>query len=245
MSIAPKIIFSCDHIIVSKTKCYGKILMKRDLSGGFPDKVASNISIIRIDQVTNIDGTIQYSYGIDYEQKVSNDIIEWINTNNNPSPGEQYYLTAAYIKTSIEKFDATTCERCGGNGWYVDILGDREASTPVVTGQEKLMQDFIKVLFSDKDSSGFGSNIKNILGSNVYNEVELGLQVSEEIADCAKQIKESQKQQLDSGVALSLEEALDSVEILNVLFVREDSTCYISILITNEAKDSIKFSFKV
>ena len=245
MSMAPKIIFSCDHVIVNKTKCYGKILMTRDLSGGFPDKVASNISIVRIDQITDKTGEIEYSYGIDYEQKVSNDIIEWINSLNNPLPGEEYYITASYIKTSIEKFDANSCDRCDGNGWYVDILGGGEISIPVVSGQDKLIQDFIKVLFSEKDTSGFGSSIRDVLGSNVYNDVELGLQVSEVISDCTSQIKEAQKQQLDSGVPLSIDEALDTIEIVDILFVREEATCYISFRITNEAGNSVKFSFKV
>lgn len=245
MSITPKIIFSCDHVIVNKAKCYGKILMTRDSSGGFPDKVASNISIVRIDQITNKAGDVEYSYGIDYEQKVSSDIIEWINSINNPAPGEEYYITASYVKTSIEKFDATSCDRCNGNGWYVDILGGGEISIPVVSGQDKLIQDFIKVLFSEKDESGFGSNIKDILGLNVYNNVDLGLQVSEVIADCTRQIKDAQKQQLDSGVPLSIDEALDAIEIADILFVREEATCYISIIITNEAGNSVKFSFKV
>ncbi len=245
MSISPRIIFNCDHIIVNKIKCYGKILMTRDLSGGFPDKVAPNISIIRIDQITDIDEINEYSLGIDYEQKVSNDIIEWINPSNNPSPGEKYYVTASYIKTVIEKSDATNCNRCNGNGWYVDVLGGGEKSISVVSGEEKLTQDFIKVLFTEKGTDGFGSSIKDVLGSNVYNEVELGLQVSEAISDCANQIKEAQKQQLDGGVPLPLEEALDNIEIVQILFVREESTCYISLKIMNEAGSAIKFSFKI
>ena len=245
MSIAPKLIFSCDHIIVNKVKCYGQILMTRDISGGFPDKVAPNISIIRIDQITDITGTNEYSYGIDYEQKVSDDIIEWINPLNNPKPGEQYCIIASYVKTVVEKSDANNCNRCDGNGWYVDIFGGGEANIPTVSGEDKLTQDFIKVLFTEKDSSGFGSNIKDILGSNIYNEVELGLQVSEIISDCTNQIKEAQKQQLDSGVPLLAEEALDSIEITQILFVREELTCYISIRIMNEAGSVIKFSFKI
>lgn len=245
MSLAPKIIFNCDHIIVDKIKCYGKILMTRDLSGGFPDKVAPNISIVRIDQITDIHGNNEYSYGVDYEQKVSDDIIEWINPLNNPKPGEQYYITASYVKTVVEKSDTENCDRCDGNGWYVDILGGGEISIPVINGESKLTQDFIKVLFTEKNSDGFGSNIKDILGSNIYNEVELGLRVSETISDCTNQIKEAQKQQLDSGVPLLPEEALDTIEITQVLFVREEGTCYISLKIMNEAGKSIKFSFKI
>lgn len=246
MSVSPKIIFGCDHVIIDKKKCYGKILMTRDLSGGFPDKVASNISIVRIDQITDVTENIEYSYGVDYEQKVSNDIIEWINPLNNPAPGEKYYIVASYIKTSIEKQDTSTCDRCDGNGWYVDILGGGDISIPSIKGEDKLIQDFIKILFTEKDSnSGYGSSIKDILGSNIYNEVDLGLKVSEIISDCTNQIKEAQKQQLDSGVPLPANEALDNVEISQILFVREEATCYISVKILNEEGSAITFSFKI
>ena len=245
MAQAPKIIFNCDHIVTDKIKCYGDLLMTRDISGGFPDKVAPNISIIRIDQITDTTGTREYSYGVDYEQRVSSDIIEWINPQNNPKPGEQYYITASYLKTGIRKEEASTCDRCDGNGWYVDVLGGGEKNISTVGGESKLVQDFIKVLFTEKGSDGFGSNIKDILGSNVYNEVELGLMVSESISDCTNQIKEAQKKQLDSGVPLSPQEALDTIEVTQVLFVREEGACYISLKVVNEAGFVIKFSFKI
>lgn len=245
MSVAPKIIFNCDHIIVDKIKSYGKILMTRDLSGGFPDKTSANISIIRIDEITDINNTRQYTYGVDYEQKVSSDIIEWINPSNNPKPGEDYYITASYTKTVIDKSTADDCNRCGGNGWYVDIFAGEEGSIPLINEEEKLMQDFIKVLFTEKDSNGFGSTIRDVLGANVYNEVDLGLKVSNSIADCVTQIKESQRQQLNNGIPLLPTEALDTIEVKEILFVREDSSCYISLRILNEAGSSVKFSFKI
>lgn len=51
MSIAPRIVYSCDHVIVDKKREYGDIEMTRNEMFGFPDKVPPNISMIRIDEI--------------------------------------------------------------------------------------------------------------------------------------------------------------------------------------------------
>lgn len=245
MSVTPKVIFNCDHITIDRVKTYGQIEMLRDLSGGFPDKVPANISIVRIDEITDIAEDRVYSKGIDFEQNVSNDIIEWINPSNNPVPGEKYLVTASYLKTVVSKRSTESCDRCGGNGWYVDIFGGGDNSIPMVKGESKLLQDFIKVMFTEKSADGYGSNINDALASNVYNEVDLGLKISTSVNDCCDQIKESQKEHLNSGLSISQEEALDSIEINQILFVREEGACYISLKIINGAGKPIKFSFKI
>lgn len=217
--------------------------MRREVVPGYPDKVPSNISIIRIDSILDKDKQGEYSPQIDYEQKVSKNILEWINPNHSPALGETYYIRGCYTKTAIQKYDDEKCERCGGNGWYAKIFSDRGADT--VSLQDKLVQDFIKILFTEKREDGYGSSIKDIISTNAYNEVELGLQVSNVIADCETQIKQSQREHMNGGSEIDLEEQLSQIVVRDVIFVREETACYINIEIINAYQQVVQFGFKI
>lgn len=243
MSVSPRVIYSCDHIIVDKVREYGDIEMVRNEMIGFPDKVHPNISMIRIDEIMNHDKTIGYSKNVDYQQKTSTDIIEWIGTTGVPKRGEKYFIRGLYMKTSLRKESAETCDRCCGNGWYVDIF--HQENNFIVTGEEKLIQDFIKVLFTEKQSDGYGSTIRDILAENIYNEVDLGLQISNVIKDCEDQIKSAQRTNINNGISLPSNEALSEISIKKVVFSREENACYVSIAIINGTGDSTQFTFKI
>lgn len=243
MAIAPKIVYPCDHIIEDTVKQYGDIEMVRETMPGYPDKVPANIDIIRIDSVLCHNKQIEYSPYTDYEQKVSKNIIEWINPSHSPQMGQTYYIRGCYVKTQIKKYDDDKCERCGGNGWYARIFSERGANT--VSLQDKLIQDFIKVLFTEKGSDGYGSSIKDIVATNAYNEVELGLQVSNIIADCENQIKKSQREHMNGGSEIDLEEQLSQIIVKDVIFVRDETTCYVNIEIINAYQQVVQFGFKI
>lgn len=243
MSIAPKVIHVCDHVVVSNTKSYGDIKMTRNTIAGFPDKVPANIQILRVDNVLSQDKLIEYSPGINYSQKVSSDILEWTNHKLNPKQGEEYYIRCCYIKVSTERFDGESCERCGGNGWYVGIFS--ENSSQIVLGKNKLIQDFISVLFTEKDATGRGSKIKDIISSNIYNEASLSLEIATIMSDCEDQIKTSQREHMNGGSVIDEDEMLSQINVKDVIFVRDETTCYVSIEIINGAGDAINFGFKV
>ena len=215
--------------------------MIRNSMVGFPDKVPSNIEFIRIDEVLNSIKQKEYSFNVDYEQKVSINILEWRNQPGIPEPNESYYIRGAYIKTITKKSEGEICERCSNNGWYINIFGEEKSE--FVNGVEKLMQDFIKLLFTEKQLDGYGNSITDVLAENVYNEIELSLSISSSIQDCADQIIQSQLEQINNGSNIPLEEALDSVEVKDIIFVREECTCYITTQITNKLGQNVSFSF--
>lgn len=243
MSISPRVIYSCDHVIVDRVREYGDIEMTRNETVGFPDKLYPNISMIRVDEILNKDKTIQYSKNVDFQQKTSPDIIEWVGVSGIPDRGEKYFVRGAYIKTIIRKETIESCDRCYGNGWYADIFNSENNLT--VTGEEKLMQDFVKVLFTEKQADGYGSTIRDILSENIYNEVDLGLEISNIIKDCEDQIKSAQRSNINNGIPLPLEETLSEINVKKVIFVREENTCYISIAVINGTGNSTQFTFKI
>lgn len=242
MSISPRIIYPCDHIIIDKERTYGYIEMKRGDIPGIPDKVMPNISVIRVDQIVDKNKEFEFSKNIDYRQDISLNTVEWVNLNN-PASGEIYFLRALYIKTIVRKETSDTCDRCCGNGWYADIFPDT-GNIFMYEGQ-KLLQDFIKVLFTEKNSTGYGSTIKDILAVNISNEVELGLEIATIMQDCEDQIKSSQRSNINNGLDVDASEKLSRIEIKDVVFVRDENSCYISINIVNSLEESTEFTFKI
>lgn len=242
MGLSPKIIYNCDHSIEDIEMTYGDILMVRNEEKGFPDKVVSNIEILRIDEILNYDKTFEFSPGIDYEQKTSKNIIEWLNSSTAPKPGSEYYIRGAFNRIVIKKSNSDLCERCNGNGWYTDIFGSNQ--TNHVIGINKLSQDFIKTLFTIKQENGYGSNISDAVGKNVNSTSDLSLYITSAISDVENQILNKQLEQINNGATVPLSEALDKVEVTDIIFVRQECVCYISVRIFNKNGDSIPFSLK-
>lgn len=243
MSVSLKTIYPCDHIVTDHEKVYGDVLMVRSLNTEVPDKVPANTEVLRVDVVVDSTKKKSFSPTINYNQSVSKNIIEWTNDKENPLPGESYYIRCSHIKTSINKFTADNCNRCNGNGWYSDLIASGKAN--LVSGAEKLSQDFIKILFTEKDENGNGSDIKNVLGRNVYNEVELGLNISMAVEDVVTQLKNSQIELVNNGATLPDDEAIEDVEIKDVIFIREEAACYVTINIRNKSGGNINFSFMI
>lgn len=242
MSSSPQIIYSCNHIITDRIKLYSSLEVTRNVNTNYPDKLQENIDIIRIDKV--YDNNTIYTRDIDYTQMASNNIIEWTITGTSPLAGEKYYIDALYSKTITEKFEDSECTRCGGNGWYVDLFS-QNGSVNIVENESKLAQDFIKVLFTDKQSDGTGSGIRDILGINIYNDNEVSHKISEIINSCVTQIKKRQEQNIANGIDIPNSEKLSNVIVNKILFVRSEATYYVTISLVNANNKVMSFSFKV
>lgn len=238
MSQTLRILRPCDHVVEKRVREYGRIQMTRNSKLGFTDKIPANITIIRIDNITNKDGTVEYTKNVDYSQDTSDNIIEWLNSSRAPELNEEYFIYALYYKKNILNQDMESCERCGGNGWYIDIFN---SSMEIFKGSDKLLQDFIKVLFTEKQEDGYGTQIKDILGSNIYDEAELDIQISTAIEDCENQIKTFQS----SLSTLTDEEKLETVEIKGIYYDRENCACYISIAIINALGEFVDLTFTI
>lgn len=238
MSQTPRILKPCNHIVEKNNREYGKISMTRNSILGFTDKIPANIKIIRIDKITNKDENIEYTKNIDYSQDTSDNIIEWLNSKNTPKLGGEYYIHGLYYKKIILNQSIETCERCNGNGWYIDIFN---SPLEVFKDSNKLLQDFIKLLFTEKQEDGYGTTIKDILGSNVYDEMDLGVEISTAIEDCENQLKLVQS----SIETLTDEEKLDTVEIKDIYYDRENCVCYVSIGIINSLGEYIDLTFSI
>lgn len=242
MSKEPKIVHACNHMIVSKTKQYGCINMVRGDSPNMHDSVPKNIKIIRVDRIESATGKI-FKKGYHYNQSISQDIIEWTLREDTPVYNETYSVYAAYIYISSSKHHVGECPRCGGNGWYVSLTNS-EGQMGFVEGSQKLIQDFVKIINTESDGT-YGTTLKNILGTNIYSEVDINNSISSSIMSCQEYLVSKQNLELQSGTQLSDDELLERIEVRQAYFAREESAYVISLVIYNRAGKAIKFNFKI
>lgn len=214
-------------------------MIRNEISGKY-DKIPANKRIIRIDKVFN--DTCEFTKGIDFRQTLSNNIIEWVSGDDKPSPGSPYKVQAAYIETGIQKFDSNNCERCFGNGWYASLFHDGETAYES-TGRGKLVQDFIKVIFSEQvGSEGDVFDLNSALG--VQKEHSVSDNIRRTINNAEQQIKRMQEENLANGVSMSPGEKLKMIKINRIAFVREEQTYYVSVNIIPEDDSNILFSYR-
>lgn len=237
---APKIIHSCNHLVVDKTRKYGDIQMTRN--GHLYDNIPRNIKITRIDKITSSDGVI-YKKGYHYSQSISQDVIEWLNVEGSPREGDEYIISASYLYTSSTKYKAYECPRCNGNGWYSSIT-NADGQIDFVSGAQKLIQDFIKVLNTDGGDE-YGSNIKDTLGENVYSEVDINNKISSSISKCQEYLITKQNEEIANGVELDDSEILDHIEVRQIYFARQECAYIISLVIFNKEQKAMRFNFKM
>lgn len=256
MTQAPKIIHSCNHLIISNTRKYGDIQMIR--SANIYDIIPKNIKINRIDSIRLSDDKI-YKRGYHYSQSISKDIIEWMNLSEVPRTGEAYTISAAYVYTSSNKYTIDDCPRCNGNGWYSSIT-DSQGQMSFVSGAQKLVQEFIKLIntessdttnsdngSSDESSDGndYGTDIRKVLGENVYSEVDINNKISASISRCEEYLKRKQNDELANGVQLEDSEILDHIEVKQIYFVRDQCAYVVSIILYNREQKAMRFNFKI
>lgn len=244
MSKAPQVIHMCNHTVVDDVSLYGIIEINRSQIEGSPDEIPKNINMKRIDKVMSYDKKRVFTKGVEYNQNVSSNIIEWTNNDNVPKPGEKYLIQGHYIKTTMTKYKPNECKRCAGNGWYVDIFGGETVNS--VSGADNLIQNIVKILFTEKqDDEDYGSRISSIIGKNVYNNIQLSADIADAISDCEQQIKDSQSSAIANGVSIPEDEMLDSLSVEKITFSEETQTCYLTVKIINSSKQFVLFTFKI
>lgn len=248
MAQSLQVIYGCDHYIQYNNNMYDVIKMHRQSDGFSPDKLPDNINIVRIDKIYKMSNNeeIVYYENYHYKQTVSPNIIEWVPTAPNiPNQGEEYFIQCFYVQISVEKYKQESCPRCGGNGWYISLVNETGMSVKKLDGLTKLLQEFIKVLYTDKGPSGYGSNINDVIATSVYDPSRIYSEIISSILDCAEQIKTMQKNAIFDGIEIDDSERLLNVVINKILYSREETCFYVSISIYNVLGESVKFNFKV
>lgn len=231
-----KIVHECNHIesVTGYEQITEKVTKTADSSSRLNNMTSYVIAVFKRDPLSRTGFKFFRENGSWHFNKNTNS-IEWgINPGFEvPTIGEE--IEVEYVKETIvyKQMQPWDCEKCGGNGWYVDYIGP-SGSLEEISGSAKLTQDFIKEVLTTKQENGYGTFIANILGSNVYDE---GEEIKEKIETMMYQVKENmitrQNGFIQNGANLPNSEKISDVIVQSV----EPFDSYTKLVLTVLLKD--------
>lgn len=228
--IEPKIIFSCNHIITKvNSRVYTEIKIK---SGSDEDVISTDFSVPKIFSIYEYNGLahkfVKYKNNIDFV--LNRNSVKWISSHRPKKDTEFFVEYQANSRISSSPENAKDCPRCAGNGWYVSILSEQNKSIDKVSGINKLVQGFIKVLYTRKtEDSNYGTDLTLIPGRETYSEEEAVSLAVQAVADAEYQYKSLQLDTVSAGYNIPDSEMLNSASVTNAEYDSNENTMYLEI----------------
>lgn len=209
-----KLVHECNHIesIFTYEPVTEKIIKTLSTSNLLSYKTSYVIAVFQKDPLTR-SGYKFFRENGSWRFNVNTNSIDWgINPGFEiPTVGEE--VQVEYVKEifAYKQMQPWECEKCNGNGWYVDYIGP-SGSVEEISGSAKLTQDFIKELLTVKQENGYGTFISDLIGSNVYDD---GEEIKEKIEAMLFQVRENmvlrQNEFVQNGIALSNSEKVSDI----------------------------------
>ena len=236
-----KIIFTCNHEFRSIVSEAISLSIIRN-TGSNIDKIIDYSAITDITDVYGFDSNNVKLFikNIDY-QLLNHNSIEWI-SDFKPADGTIYVVEYVISHRIAQSYDIEECPRCDGNGWYAGILPKNQSVT--VSNLNKTVQDFIKILFTDKQAdTGYGSNFSQLLGKPIASVEDIVTEITAVINDCVVQLQNNQASAMSSGIVLSDSERLLTVDLIDYDYDRVNNGMTMTMNFRNAAGDSAEFTF--
>lgn len=229
MTIAPQIVHICDHIIEThEAKCTTLKVVRG--SGSEVDRfppgasVKKIFSVYRVDNAETLENTF-YQPIIEYS--LINNSVKW-GSGTGPDTGTEYCVDVYLVQSRIEEYISEDCPRCNGNGWYADLMAQSEKNIDRLAGISKIVQDFIKILFTYREDGGtYGTKLLDLIGQEVTDENQLTSEVASMIVNAGNKYKELQSSSIVDGNNLDDDEILDKVIIGDISFDPANGGVYV------------------
>lgn len=236
--IAPKIIYACNHVystvsesVQTRTMVYSGVSDTIDVQG-------------RVDSVLRIydPETLKPISSKRYE--VEGNKIHW---NGSPMKvGDTYNVCFILKQSKVNDYtsDPNLCYRCAGNGWYVSVMNALTKSYAKSEGINKLVQEFIKLLFTQKQDDGYGTHIHSYYGKTMHDENILISEICAEISDAESQFKLMQIQSINNDIEIPPSEMLEGVSISSAYYDKDRMSVVIQLLLINQDSQTAGLVFK-
>jgi len=235
-----KIVFTCNHEFNSVVSEAFLISVTKGVSD--TDVLVEDGAVTEITDVYQIDEATAKIFikGVDFEPFNYNS-IKWV-SDFRPVDGSVYIVEYVISKRQAISYEIEECPRCSGNGWYAALFPKDESI--LVSDINKTVQDFIKILFTDKQTgTGYGSNFNQLLGKPITSADDMITEVTAVINDCVVQLQNNQASAISAGSTLSDSERLLSVDLIDYEYDRVNSGITLTMSFQNAAGDSAELTF--
>ena len=160
----------------------------------FPNSSFDKDGIITVNSIECIealgeeDGSLQFSvncktylrgehFEIGYEMKASEEkefqqyvYIKWLK--GNFELPNLYSAEVGYTRTISQLYKEDECPRCNADGWYVGVFESGNVNPSKVKSKNKLVQTFLKYIYTRKTETGYGSRMLDIPGKYDLTDTE-------------------------------------------------------------------------
>lgn len=234
LTIAPQIVHVCNHIIETYQKKLGMLTMTHGTSLG-DDEVSMGIMIEKVYNIYSVinENNLDYRFyrqGTDYNI-VNKNLIKWI-SDNHPGAGETYYLECYYTIPDIQEYESEDCPRCLNNGWYVDLMPQSEMYISELSGMNKIVQDFIKMIFTyQSEENLYGTKIVDYAGQVITNLNQTCSEITSILYSAADRYKELQMASMLDGNQLADDEILDHISIDSIEYDEDSGGIYVDLVL--------------
>lgn len=221
MAVGMRIVYTCDHIVENVYTEVKIIQVKK--SNTLTDSLLFAGDILSVENVYQGEEDPVFFYeNINYT--FTSKEIKWIPSPDMPSFDSDYYVECLVKLRSLEQFEDLECPRCMGNSWYCSLTESRE-STGRFFGVNKMVQEFIKCIFTRRSSNGgtYGTHILDYIGKNVSADNSYITEIGLMIKDAERQCKNIQNDSIINGDFLSNDEILEKSSILRIYFDESNS----------------------
>lgn len=217
----------CDHMIVEKEN----VTMQKTItvSGTSFDKITDE-EIAFVQYIRAGDSTFFEDMHFMVSRK---QYIEWIcDPSWRPATSSQMDVYYEEAVSEIKSYTIDTCPRCGGSGWYAAAAGASVKELSVSTNEDKLIQDFIKILLTDFSKYAPGTSLTSLIGSSSRSEEEVMTMVRNAVKEAENQVRKNQYDLSVQGAELSDKEKLRQTNIEEI-YVEGDAVYLFVTLISH------------
>lgn len=261
--VEPRVVYACNHYVVESFRENAEVFMSGDENRSLGDKYYSRRDKLLPNDDMQKDGAITIdsifcmtaSEFIDdggkklplidpnckvFAQIEDFDVVQTPESTEIcwriDTPPEMYIVYMSYVRVINKLYEPHKCPRCGGEGWYTGIFEDGNINPSVVSGANKLVQCFLKYIYTKKLDSGYGSRITSIPGKyNLDNGELANMAIQSELMSFKDYYTNKISAEILNGQEVSDSEKLVSQVVSDIEIDKENRA--IKVVVTFATKD--------
>lgn len=169
--------------------------------------------------------------------RLGQNAIKWDQSSPWVTDAGKTLVATLETKCSINRrYDEYFCPRCSGNGWYVSTTADASRAVEHVTGSDKMVQDFLKILLTDIRYYKPGTAFITLKGF-VKRDKKIEDLIVLYIKDAEMQLRQLQYNMSIAGSEISKYEELKTVIIESIDATSSQDRIYVEIRLVNMASE--------
>lgn len=250
MSNTIKVIHACNHVVpeVDRSIVTTEFLKSDTQYDTVCDDTLECLGDVEIIYAAGQEASYRRYYAERAFERFGQNKIRWmvapdIPGYEGPAPGTLVKISVNVKKHVNRSYDGFSCPRCNGNAWYVSLSDDSKTAT-FITGSDKMVQDFLKILLTDVRYYTPGTAFLTLKGT-VKREEKTRALIEMYVKDAETQLKQLQYALSIDGSEIDAFEELKTVIIDTIDMDSSPDSIYIELYLVNLATEYTSINLEI